>query len=273
MAYNNMFGSRAQFIDRSKSEDDSNQGALLKAAHDVTAKPEARPLRFEGFGTGLPLLLERPSKYIARMTNAARSMIETADGSPAENRVLFSPVVSIPFFVLDGTERFANEDVLKYPLLHAPANHPLTDPDTMDVYVLSLIVMYITTGMLAEDSDGSLYTYGVEGQFEIADDVWDAAWEWSKDAAPLIRAVNLARIASFASAVWDEEQEPFSILEEAWGVKPDAWQKYADDLQRNADLLAHDYDIVTNLPFEPYSEFPSQVDDSPKVVEPDVIDY
>ncbi|PWG62665.1 hypothetical protein [Bifidobacterium callitrichidarum] len=259
MGYNNMFGSRRQFIDNSTDDDTSTPSAdLLHAAKDVTVKPEQKPLRFEGFGSTLPLLLERPSKYIQRMTGAARNMIQTADGSPAESRILFSPVVSLPFFVLDGSEKFANEDVLKYPLLHAPANHPLTDPEQLDVYVLTLITMYVTAGMLAEDYDGSVYTYGVEGEFEIADDVWAAAEEWSKDVAPIIREINLARIAQFASLAWEEEQPAFEMLEQAWGVNPDDWQPLADKMPENVDLLKHDYDIITNLPFEPYSELSSQ---------------
>lgn len=257
MAYNNMFGSRRQFIDNSPA-DDTPSNDLINAAHDVTTKPEQKPLRFEGFGTGLPLLLERPSKYIERMSNAARNMIQTEDGSPAESRILFSPVVSLPFFVLDGSEKFANEDVLKYPLLHAPANHPLTDPEQLDVYVLTLITMYVTAGMLAEDYDGSVYTYGVEGEFEIADDVWAAAEEWSKDVAPIIREINYARIAQFASLVWEEEQPAFEMLEQAWGVNPDDWQKYVDKMPENVDMLGHDYDIITNLKFEPYSELSTQ---------------
>ena len=256
MSYQDKFGSRTQFIDRSSDDDEAskNRTSIIDAAKDTTVKKEDKPLLFEGFGSGLPLLLEKPSSYINRLTLAARSMFKIPNGEDPETRVLFSPIVPFPFFILDGTEMFASEDALKYPLLHAPSNHMPDDPATLDVYALTLYVMYSINGMIAEDSDGSLFAYAVEGDFEVADDVWEASAEWAKDTAPILRELNLARLAGFASTLWNEERPYLEVLEDTWNIKPEEWQELSDKAPQNADLLSSDYDIITDIPFLPFEE-------------------
>lgn len=83
-------------------------------------------------------------------------------------------MISLPVFLLQGNELFANHDVLKYPLLNPPLNHAWDGSD-ISVYMLTIIAAYTSAGILHEDVDGDVLAYDVEYPLSVADELWNAA--------------------------------------------------------------------------------------------------
>ena len=161
MGYKDIFDDSFSTPASDKSEESS---AVTPLTPEPEEQQQSKPLLFPGFGSGRPLLLERPSRYIQRLSDTASKVYTVPDGDPyggVENRILYSPVISLPVFLLQGNELFANHDVLKYPLLNPPLNHAWDGSD-ISVYILTIIAAYTSAGILHEDVDGDVLAYDVE---------------------------------------------------------------------------------------------------------------
>lgn len=265
MAYDDMFASRRTFT----NETDSQQPAVTpqpavpanEPANEPTADSEpAAPLLFEGFASHHPLLIERPSRYTARLNGAARALFHTPDNKP-ESRVLYSPIVALPFFTFHGDETFS-DSTIQYPLLHTPTNHPYNGTISTDLYALTLIVALTTGGILYEPTveqindlnleDGDLLAYETGDDYQIPDDLWDASLGWAQDNMNAIAALNMARLAAFSSSDPGEQQLARTLLS-GWGIEDDL-TTVASWGQDAASFLSVGYDAITQKPFEPFSE-------------------
>lgn len=214
-------------------------------------------LNFAGFATHHPLLTERPSRYVRRLTTAAQHLFTAPDGHP-ERRILFSPAIALPFFLPTGDELF-DDDTIQYPLLHVPQHHPY-NPDQMsiDQYALTLIAMYTAMGVIYEPGDGDLYAYGVTtedltfGDRHAEDEAWQTCAEWAESMMHPIADVNIGRLIRFAGDDPDERRY-LQALFESWGI-----HDTADELLEQGDqaipVLASTYAAFTDLPFDPAAE-------------------
>ena len=213
-------------------------------------------MSFEKFSSGLPFLVERPSNYLRRLYGAAQNMVLPPDDDEnggLDGRILYSPAVSLPFFTLYGDEMLASEDVLKYPLFHFPQNHMPTEADDPADYALTLIALYTALGLMREDKNGDLITYGLSDPFDVDDEMWEAAEDWAKTCRPLLAEVNTARLLLFAFNDPDDEAEPLSLLFDLWGEKRSAEEIMAAGKQA-AEWLADEYGVFLDDEFKPFEE-------------------
>ena len=211
MGYKDIFDDSFSTPASDKSEESS---AVTPLTPEPEEQQQSKPLLFPGFGSGRPLLLERPSRYIQRLSDTASKVYTVPDGDPyggVENRILYSPVISLPVFLLQGNELFANHDVLKYPLLNPPLNHAWDGSD-ISVYMLTIIAAYTSAGILHEDVDGDVLAYDVEYPLSVADELWNAASDWASEAAPLLKDLNTARLLGFALKSPNEETDALRAL-------------------------------------------------------------
>ncbi|MBT1162767.1 hypothetical protein [Bifidobacterium sp. SO1] len=224
---------------------------------DVTQSDSEGILVFDRFTSGLPLLMERPSRYTNRLQGAAFSMFRPpADDKNGglENRILWSPSIAFPFFLLFGDEKFKDQDVLKYPFLHVPSNHQPTDDTDLTVYALTLYALYTATGLLGETNDGAILTYGLEDPFEVTDaDAWDAADDWARTVTPLLSDLNKARLLGFALKDVEHEAAALNVLFYLWGESRPQ-NELIDAGRQAADLLAGEYDVFLDQEFKPFQE-------------------
>lgn len=249
---------------REQAEDATGNGngnAGADAAGGGNGMPSAddglQPLRFAGFASRLPLLVERPSMFVTRLRASARSIImlegESDEHGTIDDRILISPSIALPVFFLYGTELFPNEDVLKYPLLHMPANHQYDGSMQVRDYALTLIALYTAGGIMFEDGSGDLYTYGVDDPFEVDDTAWDTAAEWATMVAEPLGRLNMARLLGFALSDPNTESEPLGILFDTWGETRGV-DEIIEDGRKAADEVKPYYDVLTDFPYQPFSE-------------------
>ena len=255
LAFDDMFGSRRRAFEENGETAPKQQESYVtptaNAEDDMQRNPGGgivEPLVFEGYASPKPLLLERPSRYVRRMLGAEKTLIRTKDG---KSRAMLSPAVSLPFLLLDGTETFS-KDTVGYPLLYAPQNHPLEQGADLERYVLTLIVLYTSVGFIHEPGDGSLLAYPIDGNFEVADETWDAAEEWAEYNLPALKALNIGRLVGFTLRR-PEEERALNALMTAWGVDSSV-DKIIGDARKAADTLALEYDVITDLEYQPFYE-------------------
>lgn len=246
-------------FDDSFSTPASDKSEKSSAVTPLTPEPEEqqqlKPLLFPGFGSGRPLLLERPSRYIQRLSDTASKVYAVPDGDPyggVENRILYSPVISLPVFLLHENELFANHDVLKYPLLNPPLNHAWDGSD-ISVYMLTIIAAYTSAGILHEDVDGDVLAYDVEYPLSVADELWDAASDWASEAAPLLKDLNTARLLGFALKSPNEETDALRALFESWDENRSSGE-IIEAGKHAANLLQDDYNVFVDVEFRPFQE-------------------
>ena len=221
MGYKDIFDDSFSTPASDKSEKSS---AVTPLPPEPEEQQQLKPLLFPGFGSGRPLLLERPSRYIQRLSDTASKVYAVPDGDPyggVENRILYSPVISLPVFLLHGNERFANHDVLKYPLLNPPLNHAWDGSD-ISVYMLTIIAAYTSAGILHE-------------------------------AAPLLKDLNTARLLGFALKNPNEETNALRALFESWDENRSSGE-IIEAGKHAAKLLQDDYNVFVDVEFRPFQE-------------------
>lgn len=214
-------------------------------------------LVFDRFTSGLPLLMERPSKYVQRLLNAAGSMIQVGEDDQnggLANRILWSPSIAFPFFLLFGDEQFKDEDVLKYPFLHVPSNHQPTVDTKFDEYALTLYALYTATGLMGETHDGAIATYGLVDPFEVSDqESWDAAVDWAQTVTPLLADLNKARLLGFTLNDLEHEADALNTLFDLWNESR-SQTAVIEAGKQAASMLEIEYNIFLDAQFKPFRE-------------------
>lgn len=266
MVYEDLYGD--MYDERAGVDDDDmdmNVTPLSDAQPDAptgTQTVNARGLlEFNGFSSGQPFLLERPSRYLQRMRDAMRSLIvlpSDRDDPGVDARILWSPIVTLPFPLLTGTEKAANEDATRYPLLHAPINYPLPEDVDWDEYALALTLLYTASDVMVEQ-DTSLYTYGMHGQFEADDTVLENIKDMAHTFNEPLRLLNMARLVDFAVRDPQREQEPLTLLLDTWQDER-GLQTIVDEGRDAARMVNVLYEIMfgDDITFDPFHEHDTQ---------------
>ena len=102
MGYKDIFDDSFSTPASDKSEESS---AVTPLTPEPEEQQQSKPLLFPGFGSGRPLLLERPSRYIQRLSDTASKVYAVPDEDPyggVENRILYSPVIQPPRISASG---------------------------------------------------------------------------------------------------------------------------------------------------------------------------
>lgn len=268
MGYQDMFGgaARRQFDNdedrRRTAEEEEGLPAVTPLGRVDELLPELVPLRWEGFASGHPLLLERPSVYWNRIAGAGRALIvppaEDDGNGGAEDRMLYSGILSVPFPVLYGTEGLTSEDAVSYPMLHQPENRAW-DPDaddapTLEEYALTMCVAYqVMNIMVEEGKDIVSYRIPLEG-FDVDGDLWDSCAAWAKQNAEPLFKLNVGRLLTFGLNDIDAEEPYWQALVAMWGLEGDG-DTILDEAKRAADILEPAYHAVfPDVRFEPFTE-------------------
>ena len=246
MAYEDVYG-QAYWMNGPTDEE--------REAADTGVNP-ADPVLFSGFASHHPLLLERPSRYVRRMADSMRALVQPPDSDEHNGimgRFVCSPIVSIPFPVLYGDETL-NGDAVGYPLLHMPSNHRF-DPETigLDVYALTLSTVLSLNNVMRETGDGDIIAYPLDDPYGVDDDMWSDVLELVNDVKTDLMQLNIARIYGFTLNNLDEEREACAMLFETWGVTGTGDEILANGKDA-ATKLESSYDIFTDLPFRPFDE-------------------
>lgn len=261
MAYNDLFGeSPRQFEQPYPTAEDDTQRDVTPLNRVEESLPDLTPVIFDRFCSGHPFLLERPSKYLARMRDAGEVMLALDEGEDVTDRLLYSPLVSLPVISRRPEDKFTREEATWYPLLHAPDNKPF-DPNAgipFDEYMLTMIITYIALNIIAED-DHDLLAYPVKDSVEVPEDTWNAAAEWVHDNQQYLRDLNIARLVGFAMQDPDNESQPLQLLMDAWNVPVDV-NGVMSKAQVAAEHLRPDFAaLFPDLPYDPFTESPKWV--------------
>lgn len=219
---------------------------------DTGVGGQPAPLLYTGFSSGKPLLIERPSRYLQRIRGGIASLVIPPADDPQggiDARVLCSPIMSLPYPILYGDEQFPDEEATRYPLFHAPANHPYEPGEPIDVYALTVVLCMTVTDLIHEDG-GDLLAYPCPEPYTIPYSVWDEAAQWVRAHAPQLAALNLGRALGFAMLNPDAEREALTTLFRVWDVRMTG-DEIIGDAQDAAEQLA---DVWPFDGFSPFSE-------------------
>lgn len=259
MGYEDMFGS----YNPSAYETD-DMVTPLDSTYAAQATPQEQPvLTFDGFGSRNPLFMERPTRYVKRISDAMANMLILPEDDLHGGlyaREFYSPAVALPFPYLYGNEYAVSESAAKYPLLHFPQGHdgPVGD-ESEEHFVLSLIFLYLGRGLMLEDKEGTIGTFGVDDPVIIEPEVWDYATRLADELMEPIGKVNLCRLGLFSRLGSEEEKavelDMYLRLLNAWNVEPD-FDKIYKEAMDSVDVIAEHYHeiIPDDVPFKPFQE-------------------
>lgn len=213
-------------------------------------------MSFQGFSSGKPLLLERPTVYVNRILNSARQLValpadDQHDG--IEGRAYLSSIFTLPAVLLYEGDMIANETVNQYPYLHFPSNQTW-NPDKMglDEYLLAIEYMFTVNDIAQETTDGDLLTYGLDGDYTIDEDAWQSACEWVNEIKEPLTNLNRGRLLGFAMRSGSEEElRTLGNLFDMWGEERDPNQ-IISDAQASADDVEDLYAMLFDIPFDAF---------------------
>lgn len=179
-------------------------------------------INYQGFASPTPYLLENPTSYINRLATAARTLLSV----PAESlhpdpgtRVLYSPAISLPFFLPEAGDQMY-EIAQFYPLLHLPEGRPYDDPELpIDAYALAVVIAYEMDGinLMGEPGGGDLLAWDNVPRYAVPDKYWTRALDLAQQVYRPLIAVNLARLV-LAARDNQQERAQLALLCQAWQV-------------------------------------------------------
>lgn len=179
---------------------------------------------FEGFTSGTPFLLERPSRYITRMRRSMNSLLVLPERDTQESidsRILWSPIVELPIPLAQKDDTARTMAAVSYPFMYVPQNQPLTDNMDPERYALTLHVYLAATQAIVYDTQHihDLYTYGVDASSFLVDDAtWERAGMVADYYAGALRDLNIGRLTQFMLADMDNEYDAWDRLMLTWGI-------------------------------------------------------
>lgn len=219
-------------------------------------------LSFEGYSSGQPFLLERPTRYIQRMRDAISSLIvlpEDQRGQDSMDRhILWSPIVTLPYPLLDDSTMGLSEQTNAYPLMHAPENYRLptyASFEDWEEYAFTLTLLYTASDVMTEYG-ADVYTYGIDGQFMVNEDVLKNMHDIATQYKEPVRKLNLARLVDMTMQDPDHETDALDMLLSTWEVEPDL-QHIVDQGRESAEMVELLYEIMFQdnpVRFTPFSE-------------------
>lgn len=223
MAMSDVFGEYASYMEsRAQRPDDADQTPATPL--DEPAAETAQPIRFDGFSSGRPWYVDKPTAYIGRMNGVANLiLVDEGDedgnvGSPLAG-MLFTPTLPLPCPAPDERYAPASDDALAYPLIDLPENVESSGDPVVDM--LAWTLMLDDMGLMVETADGGLLCYEIEPGFECDPALWDAYVKEAETLAPRLLAVNMARLILFAMMDRAGEANALRSLFDAWGVPTD----------------------------------------------------
>lgn len=255
MSYKDFFGENRPTP--RKKRDEPNMTPLSPPKFDTTPVVEKYDvMAFQGFSSGRPLLLEKPTKYVNRIVNSMKQIIaipENDQHGGVEGRVYLSPIFTLPVALLHEGDKIGNETVNRYPYLHFPSNHVWdADEISLDEYLLAIEYMFVIHDVAQEDTAGNLLTYGVDGDYTMDDDAWKTACEWSREISKPLSDLNRGRLLGFAiNSQSEREVDTVADLFDLWGEEREP-QQILSDAQTAAGDVEDLYDMVFSIPFEPF---------------------
>lgn len=255
MSYKDFFGENRPTPH--KTEDEQNVTPLSPPTFDTTPVVEKYDvMSFQGFSSGRPLLLERPTKYVNRIINSMKQIIAIPENDQyggIAGRVYLSPIFTLPVALLHEGDKIGNETVNRYPYLHFPSNHEWNaDEISLDEYLLAIEYMFVIHDIAQESTEGDLLTYGVDGDYTMDDDAWKTACEWSKEISKPLSDLNRGRLLGFAiNSKSEKEVDTVVDLLDLWGEEREP-QQILSDAQTAAGDVEDLYDMVFSIPFEPF---------------------
>lgn len=177
-------------------------------------------LGFAGYSSGMPLLLDKPSRCLYRMRTGIQNLIVPAANEQTpddwDKRTLYSPIVSLPVPLLYGGEKLCNDMVEGYPFFYAPTGRHPQPGQKVDEYFLTLYLLYTTGDCIHENTDGELLSIPFTPNIEASDEAWNDASNLAASIKPALAWVNTARAVRFAIADPAKETEPLNRLFDLW---------------------------------------------------------
>ena len=216
---------------------------------------DAHTITFTGFASSTPFLVEKPSHYIDRLSQAAQALIITPDGDTEGpgTRVLYSPALSLPFLLPQEGDKMY-EHSRHYPLLNLPEGRPYDDPELpIDAYALAVIVAYEMqdVNFMGEPGDGDLLTWDDIVRYAVPDKYWSKALEVTEAIYQPLIALNLARLVRFSQPDQHERQQ-LATLCKAWQVT-DTPATLIENGDRALPVIKERWEsIAPDKPFDPY---------------------
>lgn len=215
----------------------------------------AEPLSFDGFVTRQPLLVERPTRFVHRVTEALRALLIIPDDDKhngVDGRTMLSPAVVLPYPILFGNEQYPSEDVFSYPLIHQPRNKQYDGETPLEEYLLTLIAFYQTQNIMTETDTGNLVAYPLPEPFEADEQMWAECEDWARSIRQPLTDLNVARLVGFSVDRMNEEQDTLIRLLDMWNIQGTARQiidKGAEAQEAVGKLYHRVYPDIEFLPF------------------------
>lgn len=253
----------AEQEDEQEAEQEQPQDALpeyegVSTSDNSEVIGSLTPLSFDGFASRFPLLVERPTRFVHRVTEALRAMLiipETDTHGGLDSRVMLSPAVILPYPFLFGNEQYPSEDVLAYPLIHQPKNKPYDGETPLEEYLLTLIAFYETQNIMTETDTGSVLAYPLPEPFEADENMWGECAAWAQAIRQPLTDLNVARLVGFSIDTLDEEQNTLDSLLDMWDIQGTGQQlidKGAAAADTVRDLYHHVYS--PDIEFQPFQK-------------------
>lgn len=263
MAYEDMFGAH---IPTRKEQEEPVINPATESGHAMPDEELSKKvITFAEFSSGNPLFIERPTLYVKRIQEATEALIIVPDddthGGPYA-REFYSPAIALPVPVLFGNESAVNAGASRYPLLHMPRNHgEPVEGESLDHFLLTVIILYTGLGLMSETPDRALITLGLDDNVVLEDEQsWATASHLADAMFEPLAKVNLCRLWIFiqngrTEEEKDAEAEMYGRLLDMWGITPD-FTKLRDEALDAAVFLSDYYHQVIDeaVPYNPFRE-------------------
>lgn len=172
-----------------------------------------------GFSSGVPFVIEPPAEYLKRILDCGHTLFIPPDGEKGDyvGRLLFSPSVSLPFPILDGSESLTDMSSVEWLFFRPPVSHVYDGSVSVEEWALTLEA-YLYYGYLVNEDEGNVIATVLAPGWDSEEDVWAQCAEWAHDAVDWLTSLNVARAYGFAARLGGDEVRALETACRLWGV-------------------------------------------------------
>ena len=184
-----------------------------------------------GFSSGVPFVIEPPAEYLKRMVDCGRALFIPPDGEDGDyvGRLLFSPSVSLPFPILDGSESLTDMSSVEWLFFRPPVSHVYDGSVTIEEWALTLEA-YLYYGYLVNEDEGNVIATELAPGWDSVEPEWSRCAAWAHDAVDWLTSLNVARAYGFAARLGGDEVRALETACGLWGVPFDLSEGFVGEV-------------------------------------------
>ncbi|MDO5688203.1 MAG: hypothetical protein Q4G29_02705 [Pseudoscardovia radai] len=208
-----------------------------------------------GFSSGVPFVIEPPAEYLKRMVDCGRTLFIPPDGEDGDyvGRLLFSPSVSLPFPILDGSESLTDMSSVEWLFFRPPVSHVYDGSVSIEEWALTLEA-YLYYGYLVNEDEGNVIATELAPGWDSVEPEWSRCAAWAHDAVDWLTSLNVARVYGFAARLGGDEVRALETACGLWDVPFDLSESFVGEVMAEGreayGRLLNGYRALTEREFD-----------------------